>query len=490
MMRSSRSVLQVVICAVILMLPVVLPAATVRPLASPPLGDRWFSISMNGDKVGFAHTNITPIAKGFRITSEGSANMLVLGFSREVAAKERYDVNPDLTLRSFEVEQTIDKSPMNLTGTVTGNNVKITVTTKGGSVTKTLAAKGKVYPPPAINLYPLLKGFAPGRKYTLQMLDVESAKLKDLTVTGIGIEQRNNVELLHIRNDLYTFVDNDIWLDRAGNTIEESVRDGLIVTRAEDPAAAAGSLLEDAVAKKDLVLDFSLVRIDREIADQDKLSRLVIELSGYPVNQPVPAGPGQKGSRLAPDRIRLELEAPLRQTGGHPLSPSEKSLYLAATPRINADHPEIIARQKALLAASPSTDQAVATLVRWVAETLADTVLDSHSAAEALELRKGNCQSHTRLYVALARAAGIPTRMVSGLVYARGQGFLYHSWAESYADGWIAVDPTFGQAPADLTHLRLVEGDEPAEMMPLTGIVGKIRARMIELAYSNSEPGV
>ena len=91
-------------------------------------------------------------------------------------------------------------------------------------------------------------------------------------------------------------------------------------------------------------------------------------------------------------------------------------------------------------------------LNRWVAQTIREAVTDSQSPLETLESKVGNCQSHARLYTALARAAGIPTRFVSGLVYMPDQGFLYHSWAESFVGEWLAVDPTFGQLPADATH--------------------------------------
>ncbi|MBT0665198.1 transglutaminase-like domain-containing protein [Geobacter pelophilus] len=477
---SKRSIQWIAACCLVQLL-VATAAAALPPLTSPPLGDRWFSISMNGDRVGFAHVNVTATPDGFRISSEGSAKMLVLGFSREATARERYEVNPDLTLKSFEVEQTIDKSPLNLSGTVSGRTVKLTVTSKGGKHEKSLKSKGAVYPPPVVNLYPLIKGFAPGKKYSLQMLDVEAVKLKEVSIKGIGIEKRYGMDTFHLQNDLYTFVDNDIWVDSSGNTIEESVRDGLILTKTEDAKKAVAWLFEDAIAKKDLVLDFSLIKITEDLQAQEKLRQLTIELTGYPAGYPLPEGPGQTAARQAPDRIKLSMKAPLRQTGEQ-ATLIDKTKYLQTTPRINSDNPEIVALQRQAIAGNASPEQTVAALTRWVADFLEDSVTDSHSAVEALQLRKGNCQSHARLYVAMARAAGIPSRMVSGLVYIQGKGFLYHSWAESYAEGWIAVDPTFGQAPADITHIRLVEGDEPEEMAPLAGIVGRIKAKVIDKA--------
>ena len=100
-----------------------------------------------------------------------------------------------------------------------------------------------------------------------------------------------------------------------------------------------------------------------------------------------------------------------------------------------------------------------------------------------MKSRTGNCQSHARLYTSLARAAGIPTRFVSGVVY-QGGGLLYHRWAESYLDKrWIAIDPTFGELPANLSHIKLVEGDSLDEMGTLAGMIGRVQAKVVEKRY-------
>lgn len=453
----------------------------VPPLAAPPLGETWFSINMNGERVGFSHMEIRKTPEGYRITSEGGAKMLVLGFSREATSHEQYELNKDLSLKSFTINQTIDKSPMNVAGTVTGRAIRVTIATNGGKSEKTIKAKGLVYPPPAINLVPLLQGFAPGRKYRVQMLDTEAIKLKDVEIRGVGIENRNGIEALHMQNDLYTFVDNDIWMERNGNTIEESVRDGMIVTKAEKPEDAKRFLLEDAVAKRDMILDFSLVTIDKPLPNPAGLKRLTIELTGYPSQAKLPEGPGQSAVRISPDTARFAMTSPLARSDASPLTEDDRTRYLAATPRINSDDPELSAIRDELLAKSGSRRESAEILAKWVAAHLNDSVRDSQTAKESFKSREGNCQSHARLYLSLARGAGIPSRMVSGLYYAEGKGFMYHSWAESHIDGWIALDPTFGQFPADITHIRLVEGDEPADLAPLSGIIGRIGGKVIEV---------
>ena len=81
------------------------------------------------------------------------------------------------------------------------------------------------------------------------------------------------------------------------------------------------------------------------------------------------------------------------------------------------------------------------------------------------------------LYVALARAAGIPARTAAGLLYAGGR-FYYHAWAEVYLGDWVAVDPTFGQFPADAAHLRVSTGGL-ARQMELLRLTGSLKLEVL-----------
>ncbi|MCK4328805.1 transglutaminase domain-containing protein, partial [candidate division WOR-3 bacterium] len=82
------------------------------------------------------------------------------------------------------------------------------------------------------------------------------------------------------------------------------------------------------------------------------------------------------------------------------------------------------------------------------------------------------------LFVALSRAAGIPTDISVGLVYMNGY-FYYHAWNKVWVGKWIEVDPTFNQPIADATHITLEEGglQDWAKIMDL---VGNIEIEVIE----------
>lgn len=71
-------------------------------------------------------------------------------------------------------------------------------------------------------------------------------------------------------------------------------------------------------------------------------------------------------------------------------------------------------------------------------------------------------------------------RLIGELVYMEGMGFLYHSWAESYVEGCIAVDPTLDQVGVDTTHIKLVEGTFWTSVLQMERVVRRIEADVID----------
>lgn len=475
-------VLLCVLILVSLLAPLAVSARTFSPLAGPPAGERWFGIYFSDERTGFTRLKISEVPAGYLIESDSSVKMSGFGFSREASARESYQVNRDLSLRSFEVSQTIDGSPMKLTGLVGAKALSVTTETKGNRRVKTLPVKGRVYPPAVLNLYPLMQKAVAGKKFRVTMFDPEGVALKEVRITALGFETLDGQDVLHLRNNLYPFVDNDIWVDSSGNTLRESVRDGWIDTRAEKVDEARVFLAEAAIGKKDLLLDFSLIPVDKSLEHPATLRSLTVEFSGFAENLPLISDSVQKAERLDGTLVRFTVEVGTPPAACTP-SAAETTApqnYLEATERILTADPGIVQRTKEILAETKDSRQMVEKLVSWVAENVTESTTNSQSPLETLEKRNGNCQSQALLYASLARAAGIPTRFVSGLVYAEGKGFLYHSWAESYVGFWLPVDPTFGEVPVNATHIKLVEGDAPGDLAPLADLVGKIRARVVD----------
>jgi transglutaminase-like putative cysteine protease len=112
---------------------------------------------------------------------------------------------------------------------------------------------------------------------------------------------------------------------------------------------------------------------------------------------------------------------------------------------------------------------------------------------EVLQLRAGVCQDFAHLFIAAARAMGVPARYVSGYIHdreGRSANTASHAWGEGWVPGkgWIGFDAT---RPVRTTenHVRLAVGRDYSDAAPTRGIyVGsalgsmKIRVRTKELA--------
>lgn len=159
--------------------------------------------------------------------------------------------------------------------------------------------------------------------------------------------------------------------------------------------------------------------------------------------------------------------------------------YLASTFTVTARDPGIVATAREIGRGASDAREQVRRIVAWMQANVRVSPVDVWSAVDALQRREAECQGHAYLYAALARALGVPTRVVNGIVYAEDfEGFLYHAWAESLVDGrWLAIDPTFGSVPADATHVKLVEGETLAELTPLVEWIGRLKVRVIDVEH-------
>lgn len=179
---------------------------------------------------------------------------------------------------------------------------------------------------------------------------------------------------------------------------------------------------------------------------------------------------------------RLEDPAAWREPPAVDLNGAAVQLALRSSLVAPSDHPRI--NEAALSVGTFDADgEALArALVAWIGEHIEHEAVDVFTALDVLGGGRAECQGHAYLYAALARARGLPTRIVNGLVYAEAlDGFLYHSWAESLVEGrWLPVDPTFGQVPVDATHIRLIDGERLADIAPMVDAVGRLRIEVLD----------
>jgi len=94
---------------------------------------------------------------------------------------------------------------------------------------------------------------------------------------------------------------------------------------------------------------------------------------------------------------------------------------------------------------------------------------------EVLRLRAGVCQDFAHLFLAAARALGVPARYVSGYIYVPGEGGVTvgasHAWAEAWIPGrgWLGYDATH-PIRASENHVRVAVGRDYRDAAPTRGV--------------------
>ena len=95
------------------------------------------------------------------------------------------------------------------------------------------------------------------------------------------------------------------------------------------------------------------------------------------------------------------------------------------------------------------------------------------SAAVAFKSGEGVCQDHAHVFIASARAVGMPARYVSGYLYTGdAKDAASHAWVDAWLGaeiGWQSIDVTH-KRPAVRTYCRLAVGRDYLDAAPVRGM--------------------
>jgi hypothetical protein len=457
-----------------------------RELSSREL---WHGFVFNGEKVGFARLKIEPEAGGqaYTLFSEASLRIRFLGMGKSVSIRGEDRVAPDLSLISFRYEQTMDEKTLFLEGGIRHGILSIVQRSGGEAKTFETKISDPLYPSSGINLYPVLQGMKIGADYAYTVYDPQTQSIVDVSQSVVAFEKSSRLGIepsfrLETRMSGHAA---ESWINLQGETVFERGMGGVLITFKENEKGAKSFLAEAGMGKKDLIFDFSLIRTDPPVTCPRKADFLeaTVEIPGNTLS-PLQS-PRQQVSPHELDGkkvwiYRIHKTAPdVPDQPQQTLNAKDRYLFLAPSHHIESDHPEILKAARKAAAGARTPREKIERLTSWVANAIKDEPVDSFSALEVLHNRKGECQAHTLLYTAMARALGIPTRLAGGIVYMDGMGFLYHAWAESFVENWLPVDPTFNQVPVDATHIKLVEGPDWISLLPMGSVIGHIRIRDI-----------
>ena len=175
--------------------------------------------------------------------------------------------------------------------------------------------------------------------------------------------------------------------------------------------------------------------------------------------------------RIVVSGIVETADAEARQDDG-PLSPLA---YLSPTQltQPNEDLKAFAHRALARLDDPRERAQALADAVAGAVKYKSGTSDVQDSAAVAFKSGAGVCQDHAHVFIAAARAVGMPARYVSGYLYTgESSDAASHAWVDVWLGpeiGWQSMDVTH-KRPAVRTYCRLAVGRDYLDAAPVRGV--------------------
>lgn len=461
-------------------------------------GAMFYRVEKDGRQIGFASSTIDTTQGGLQITDFLTADLPVAGKEHRATATSDVRLSRKLSLTEFRLSFESDDAPIAVSGRALGDSVLQVVVTHGESRadTQRVSLSGPVMLPTVVPLA-LALGEEPkvGRTYTLSSFDPIAMAPTPLTVRVEAessfavpdsarfdegrrrwtVARRDSLHAWRIATDGPSAV--RAWIDEQGRVVEMQHALGFALRRTAYEIAFENWRLDGGTRSRRVSADRDILETTAIAAsaplERKRPARVRVRLRDADLRGFALDGGRQslRGDTLVitredsvPMSARYQMPMPLamRMSFRHEIVP--EPLVQSNDPRIgelarrirgDVRDPVVVARR----------------LNQWVHDSLAKSVaVTIPSAVQVLESRSGDCNEHTQLYLALARAVGIPARAAAGLAYVGGK-FYYHAWPEVFVGRWLAVDPTFGQFPADAAHLRFVYGGlaKQAELLRLMG---------------------
>ncbi len=114
---------------------------------------------------------------------------------------------------------------------------------------------------------------------------------------------------------------------------------------------------------------------------------------------------------------------------------------------IDSDNPAIVSKSNEIAGGRTGGDEKARSILLFVVRQIQfKTYRGMHydTASATLARGYGICVNHSRLFVALCRAAGIAARTISGAILGDNGNYYHHEWVEFFDDEkyWHPLDPT------------------------------------------------
>ncbi|MFO7959282.1 MAG: transglutaminase domain-containing protein [Candidatus Brocadiia bacterium] len=504
-MRDSVKVIGAVLVFVSLAVP-----AMANETGGKLLREDWYAAYLGGQKIGYTYQKAVslPGPDGPRYRTTANQDFTISRFGQEVRLISDSVVLEDETggLINFEYAQRQATSSQTTQGRVQGDELIVEAGAGANLREMRLPAPEGLCP---WGLYQLQqqKGHKEGTSYTVPVFSPEFVGQSVMLTVEVGpkevVEVFGATKTLRRRESTLSVLPGmrvTEWVDEDGKPIltRMPVVPGMNVeirlTTREVATAPPGRVD---------VMSVATIPTDRAIERPREVQRLQLRLTpkdGQGEVPDVPTGPYQSAERTD-DGLTVTVARPQGEpAAGYrlPYDGEEYAHLLRPNRWLETDDPLIGKMAREAVGEETDPAKAARLIEAYVTEHIEQKNLSlaMATAAETARQRTGDCTEHAMLAAALARAAGMPSRVMVGVVYVNvpeGSGlFAYHAWTEVYVGQWLPIDAALGGY--DATHVAFGRTDlnSPGSLSDMTSFipfVGRIDIEILDVQYGSGEQG-
>ncbi len=472
---------------------------TIPASANKVVSERWYVLQLDGAKAGWMRDSVSTTPEGNRLTDQQITFELArAGTKMEVTMKTGFVETAAGKPVSMSLDQNLGLVRIN--SNFEFNDEGVLETTRQGDVVRSIKhpkIEGVWLTPSAVEKlvqsklktgeksfsYRTVSPTSGARAFdnSVKVLESGTAEAMGKMVPAVKWESEASVMPGTVNTE---------WVSEDGRPVRSEVEIAgmrLLMLLSDEPVAMSAFTAPEAMAQTVIVPEGTFKMPARACKD-------AIYTVGRDDNVPIkgwPLGGFQRVTDTGNGKylIKVDISWPLPM---YPLKEPQK--YLAATTVCNAEDPEIVAfATKAIEGMGDNNFERAKKLRSAVRDHIQKKSLGVGfgTASEVIRTKQGDCTEHAVLLAAALRAAKIPSRVVSGIIYTEEfEGmrnvFVYHMWTQAFVqrgteNNWIDLDATLtGDSYFDGAHIALTDSDlSDSEtfntMVGLSEVIGKLK---------------
>lgn len=436
----------------------------------------WYDIYNGTKKLGFAVTTFEKAGDEIIITEKKELKVLKNGKETLLTEEVRLLTDNDYTIKSADYSSAFaGEEGIKASGSVEDDAIIFILESAKHRKTYRIETNKKSFYH-FLTLIPMLNQNipVPGSSFKVSMLDLATLTINDVKVV---LEKILPVKIGANVFNLYKF--------RAGGIILWINEQGALIKKEYPSGAVFYSELESIAKESDdrALLDYTslpVLKSNKFIANPEDLNLLRVKIKDYNFQSKLYEN---SLTTLKEDVLIIRREAaeelkkkkyifPYKEEGFNQYIRPDRWVLTDYEPLANTGRIYAKAHKYDAFSFAEYLNSYLFNLIKTMPEFVMRNSRETH------KYLIGDYLERSVMFATYARAAGLPTRLIGGLVYRNGY-FYFHAWPEVWLDKWVPADPSLAQFPADATHIPLKEGTLE-DIVSIINDLNKIEIEVLE----------